>query len=550
MLPHDTDFAHYSARYEYHTALPKPNHRLPFALFFGALFLFFWRYGYGYASGDQDELLPYLWHLLNPDILAQDWFVQTQSGAFGVRTYFVWLLRGLCVVLPPWLAILGLYIGCWIGIAAGVYRLALTLVPDRLAAAGSVIVALAITHKWTLGSNDLVYAMLVPEMISWVLALFAVVWFLETRWMWAGVALGVAAWFQVLVGLHTGGVLGLVMLWMALRQVEGVTWKQVLLFGLIFVGCALPTLIPLGLQQLEATQLVAEPSIFYIVGPFRNPFHYMLSGFSTGTMIRFAVLMLLGTVAFYRLHRSGVVQHAGMLLCLVVVMLLLCLVAAISTDVYPILFLAKFQFFKLTVWLKLLVVICLCAGVVRYGLARWQLWIERGMDHTAFAAVVALAWIGVGVSIFFQIGRPAERVSSFVHAQTDLGRIEQWIRHETSRDAVFAIPPSISSFRTNTHRAIVVNYAAYPYRDHDMQAWYRRLITIAPIEPPPLGLGLKPMLDAAFHMQSAEDWQQVKVLYQITHLLVNERARPEPLPFERLHTQGPWVVYRIPEAEP
>ncbi|MEM6337447.1 MAG: hypothetical protein AAF752_12830, partial [Bacteroidota bacterium] len=136
-----------------------------------------WRFGYGYASGDQDEVLPLLLHTLDPAVLANDWFVGTQTADFSVRTYFVRMLWLLAQVMPVWMVILAVDVLCFGALGHVLYRIGQRMygadARGRLGAALGTFAALALTYKWTLGSNDLVYAMLVPEMAAWPLALYA-----------------------------------------------------------------------------------------------------------------------------------------------------------------------------------------------------------------------------------------------------------------------------------------------------------------------------------------------------------------------------------------
>ncbi len=118
---------------------------------------------------------------------------------------------------------------------------------------------------------------------------------------------------------------------------------------------------------------------------------------------------------------------------------------------------------------------------------------------------------------------------------------------KTPTDALFAIPPSVSTFRTFARRAVVANYAAFVFTDADMQRWFVRLMDVAPIDPPPTGYGVKPVLDAAYHSHSADEWRRLQSGYGIDYALVERGTR---LPFEVAFENAEWTVYRLPEAAP
>ena len=113
--------------------------------------LYLLRFGYNYGTSDQDEFIPFLYSLINPAYFQNDWFVQTQHAAFSVRTYFVYLLYGLSMMMPVWLAVLLVYLGSWASIASAVFTLADRLVNNRLAALLGTVCVCIFTPFWTLG---------------------------------------------------------------------------------------------------------------------------------------------------------------------------------------------------------------------------------------------------------------------------------------------------------------------------------------------------------------------------------------------------------------
>jgi hypothetical protein len=210
-----------------------------------AVLLFASRFGYSFATGDQDEILPFLYSLLDPTLYVNDWFVQSQLASFSVRTYFVWLLAGISSLVPAAWAVWLLFLVLALWIALMVLRLARRLTGSQAAAVVALLVAVVGTHKWTLGGNELLYTMLVPEMAAWALVLPSLLLFLDRRHVLAAVLLGMACWFQLLAGLLTAGVL------VVLRAFDGQeSFKrrmvQVVVFGAAFTAAALPALIPDG----------------------------------------------------------------------------------------------------------------------------------------------------------------------------------------------------------------------------------------------------------------------------------------------------------------
>lgn len=516
-----------------------------YVISFGALFA---RFGYNFAAGDQDELIPLLQSMLDPTLFRMDWFVQMQSAEVGVRTYVVWLLFPFSRILSVPIVVFGMYLVSWILVGSGAYRLALKINGSRAAAAAAVFLGLGVLHKWTLGSNDLTYSMFVGEMLAWGLALHALYYWLDRRDFSAALLLGFAAWFQMLVGLLLAGMLLTERLWdrAATRSFAWHRNHDFMATGLFLIA-AMPAIIPVAIQQLDA--LSVDPDlVFYILAPFRNPFHHMISSFDDKAIIRFLSLLAAATVAALYLGRRGELNEKTRLVRFVVAAIVTCIVTAIFTEVWPVLIIAKFQAYKLTVVLKFLFLVVVAAAVVTLLPDR----LSRGLDGLLKpgAATTIASLVAVIVVVALAAAKPSfleARLLHDLHMRSDLGRMETWIRDNTDKDAVFAIPPDNSTFRSNALRAIVINYPAFPFDDVDMVVWYDRLTDIAPVDPPASGLGIKPVLNEAYHDQPADAWVELADKYDIAFLLVDESRLLNLYPFEAVHREGSWTLYHLSE---
>lgn len=530
----------------------------PVWIYILAFVLFFLRFGYGFGIGDHDEIVPYLLSVLDPTLFEGDWFVQTQAAGISVRSYFVYLLVPFSLVMSVENAVLVVYLALWFAIAAGAYRLVLTFDLPRLAAAGAVVVGLGILHKWTLGSNDLVYSMLVPEMAAWALALPAVRLTVLGRNTIAAILLGISAWFQILVGILVFGILLLEQIWSLAsagnssnssgssagrfsgengRDVKNLL-RDVAVYGLF----ALPVLVPILVQQFQAPRGGTDPSIFYILAPFRNPNHHMFFSFPLKSIIRFIVLAVGAGLSVRWLARRGLVSHSLFLYRLGALVMVGCLVMIVFTEWIPVLFIAKFQVYKLTVLFKLLALALMGAVLV----AVTQPPIVHFLDRLLVRGRMRLA-AGLGIVIVCTVGwivAPSMvdgRLNGRVHLGSDLGRMEQWIAANTDVEDVFAIPPSNSSFRSATRRGIVVSFMAFPYVDSDMIEWYSRIQALAPIGIIKTGLPVRPVLDDAFENLGEDELRSLAGEYDFEYVLRHRDLED----FETVKTIGDWTLYRV-----
>jgi hypothetical protein len=513
------------------------------------------RFGYGYGAGDQDELIPSLLHLLDPALFTQDWLVQTVTSGVNVRTFFLWLVALPSLVLPPWLAVALLWGGVFVALGYGVYGLAYELLRDRAAAALGVLVALVVTVKWTLGANSVAYDALVPEGVAWALAVPAITLFLQRRWLGAGALLGAASWFHLLAGAHAALVLGAAGLVRAglTAEVHGDKLRRdaadLVRFGGAFVLVSLPILVPVVLDQFAApVPMEATPSPFYIHAVFRNPFHHLASTFGAEAHLRFWPVVALGIAAGGWLRRRERLRHGGTLAIGAVCIALLCAVAVVFVEVVPVTLVAKLQFFKLTVLVTLVASILLSGALVAVLPGALRRFGESLLNRHWSGLAVVLVLLGTVLALGVRgEGRFGALLSPVHHTQTPLGEIEAWAQAETDADALWAVPPSVSTFRTYARRAVVANYSGFVFSDRDMRRWFLRLMDVAPIPPPPTGEGIKPALDAAYHAQSAADWQRLRRSYGAAYALVARDAAT--LPFEVAVENERWRVYRLPAPE-
>ena len=518
-----------------------PRSGLPLFVALGTVVLAFIRFGYAYGVGDQDELIPSVLHLLDGNLFRQDWAIQTVTDGVTVRSYFLWLIAAPSALFPVWLATAALWLVTGIAVGYAVYYVAYELLHDRLAAAIAVPLALAVTVRWTIGANALHYPFLAPEGVAWAVSLLGVAAFLRGRLIPAGVLMGIGAWFHLLAGLHPALLLGLWVVVGAAGRERPL--RDVFVFGVAFTVAALPILIPVGIDHLAAaTADPAGPSPLYVHAYFRNPFHHLLSATPAGQLLRFALVAVPGALAGLWLARRGGLQHARLLGVTAGLAILLILAGALLVEVAHSSLAAKLQFQKPTLLLVLGAAICISGAVVRAVPPRWRQWGLRMLEmrRTGLALVVVLM-VAIG-SLSAGGWILGDRMQPLRHQETPLAEAERWAREHTRVDALFAIPPSVSTFRTTARRSVVANFAAFVFTDEAMQAWYNRLLAVAPIDRPPAGFGLPPVLDAAYHAHDADSWEELREQFGIDFALVR---RPLDLPFQIVFENPGWRIYAL-----
>ena len=454
-----------------------------------ALLVFTGKFGYFFGQGDQDEFIPYLLRLIEPGLYSADWFINQQVEYFNVRTYFVWSVYPFASFLGPSLAIKIFYSFSFISISVAIYFLAMEILKNRTLSLLAPIAALSLTHKWTLGSNDLVYSMMVPEMLSWSFAIWAMRQVVRKSTISAGVLLGVASWFQVLVGVQSAFIWALVLVFQFAQKKS--SFQEVVGFVVAVTLFSLPSTGPIVLSLLNES-LVDKDNLFYILAAFRNPFHHLFFSFAWGSVVKFFLLFGCGMLAWLLFLRGRDYEHLQSLLLFVGFTLIVLILNLVLTEVTPILFIAKLQWFKLTVLIKMLMLVFIL-GAIKQLASRYfttpKFWTRESTWHliTAFSVVIVSSILWVGLT------------NKYTERSSALTEVETWVENGTSLGGLFIVPPSISSFRTNAKRSVYINYASFPYRDPDMIVWFERMQEMAPVGRPERGVGIKPNLDSAFY---------------------------------------------------
>jgi hypothetical protein len=518
--------------------------RLVAALAVAALLLYTLRFGYAFGSGDQDELVPTALSLLDGRLFTRDWLVQAVRDGVNVRTYFLWLMAAPGTLVPLAWSTAALHAAVWLATAAGVHALALEISRDRLAAALGTLLATTGTVFFAIGSNAILSNALLPEGVAWALALPGTVLFLRGRWAAAGALLGAAAWFHLLAGGLVALVLGLAGL--TARGADGRRpWSGLLRFGGVCVLVALPILVPVALDQAGAAADPTGPAPLFIHAVYRNPWHHLFFSFAPGLQVRFWTLMAAGVAGLLWLRRRERIAHGALIGRIWAVSAALWLVAVLFVEVWPVETVAKLQLFKTAVLAALLASLVAAAVAARLipEALRSRLAPLAARPGGALVGVAALGLLGLGAGVH-GVGPYAARIEPARHAESDLGAVERWARGATPVDALFAIPPRASTFRSGARRAVVADWNGFVFGDAAMQTWYARLKAVAPAPPVPRGTDPRPALDAAYRANDAAAWRALQREFGVDYVVVERGS----LPFPEAFRAGPWTVYSLPTA--
>lgn len=503
------------------------------------------KHGYAYGVGDHDETIPQLLRMLDPELYPRDWFVVEQGARFTVRTPFLWLLRGLCVVLPPWGAVLAVYVAGLVAVGAGVFTLGRDLGASRGASGLATVAALGVVPTWALSGSGLWFPSLAPEMLGWALALPALRLALARRFVWAGALLGLTAYLHLLVGFLTTAGVGLAVL----LGGTGGTVRQRVAWTVRLGAAALVVALPMGLLILhDRATGPAVPaggySTWFLIVELRLPHHYLPSHYGVGAWARFGLLAALGVAGLGWLRARGrplvfVERYA-------LAVAVACGLAWALVEGAQSLLVAQLQVFKLTVPLVPLFALAAAEALVSAAPTPWARALELPFRRPR------VGWSGaVGAGILGALllaGPMAPRLDAVARRATDAAVIERWARRATPTDALFAVPPSNTSFRTGARRSVVITFKPTSFQEGSTHVWYDRLVAVAPgADPPPvLGLAYASALDNAYAQNGRGDWQGIADTFGAEFALVDRTRTPTPPAGAPLVEQGSWAVYALP----
>ncbi|MEQ9103708.1 MAG: DUF6798 domain-containing protein [Rhodothermales bacterium] len=495
------------------------------------------RFGVDFGVSDQDEFLPYLIHLGNPDWLTSDWFVQSQLASVSVRAAFAWVLHGMTLAgLTTGQAVLALYVLSWLLLGAGIYRLTLAITDDPRAGLLAIPLVLIVTSRWNPGGNDFMYGLLVPESLAWGMVLFGASIWTTARMnrntaVWAsGLLFGLAVWIHPLVGLQSGGVVLVVLLFA--RFTGTLSWKMIGLWSGLWLALAIPVVWMFLPGSSPADDRASE-----ILVHLRSPHHYLPHAFDPASLM--LLLVLVGAAAWVlwskpAVFRSAFSRQTAALVCWVLTGGLAA--SAVVVHLWPDGPLTVVQPFKLAVLLRGACVVLVSTGLVAM--------LSHRLPTIRQCAVVALLLTMLGVALVVSLTPVQQRALPFMRPdRVEFRRLAQVVETHTPANAVVVIPPGWTGFQFASHRAQYVNFKAFPFQSDAVLEWYDRLVAIgAAPEPGQAGTDWLQALSRAYVQRTAGEWQTLLARINATHAIVPESIAP-PAP---LVCQSGWCLLRAP----
>lgn len=105
----------------------------------------------------------------------------------------------------------------------------------------------------------------------------------------------------------------------------------------------------------------------------------------------------------------------------------------------------------------------------------------------------------------------------------EVAEIAAFAKNNTPANAVFYTPPRMGEFRYLADRAIVVDFAAYPFQDLSMRAWYQRIADCYGVSPL-LGFNSLPQLNETVYHITDEELKALSEKYGFDYAVVYDSS--------------------------
>jgi len=433
-----------------------------YALALACVFLFV--KGYAFNTADQAEHLPQVYQTLDPELYAGDYFVPHAKAEFTVRHYYEQLALALARTIGlEWGAFL-LTLLCITVMAWAFHQMAWEMFRNRWAAWAAPVLVLLVFYNFTVSGNHIIYGMLISSTLAKSLASVALLQSVRRKWAAAGLLLGIASLFQVLVGLQLMLILS-VLLPFVLRDQRV---KSMAALWVVYLICALFILVPTFQQQFAAHGDFDEQLYYEVLYRFRNYHHYLPSLFPITHYIKFFGLLGLGWLS-YRFARP---DDRGMYPALVAAVLFGMVVYTVGLEIFDLHFLGKLQWFKTSIWAAAFSAM-MVAGVVGmilqsiFPVERISLTMSSIMSGAVALVLLVMMtnsiWLPESIAHRYMVGnRPI----------SDLEKMHLWIAENTPKDAMILVSPDNTSFACQAKRPMPVHFHAIIHTPQFMLPWY------------------------------------------------------------------------------
>lgn len=460
-------------------------------------------YKYSFIITNQYSQIPIILSFIDPNYLTGDWYVSINKQ-FGPRTIFAFYMAQIAKIIGLPAAFLLNYLFYIFAISLSCYKLTYLLFKNKFIALLTTISILFGT-SFTLGGNIFITADFTAPQLPLSLTLLATTFLLEKKYLYSACLFSLSGILHPLLGFEPAIVLFFavsVSLVSLGKSIKKLFTYGILPFFLFFLPVFYLYLTEGIKDQVEATDKIE------ILAFMRNAHHYVSSLFPWWHYISFILLLIIFFLIIHIIKKKIDAYIERSVLLAVFSILLLCLVGAIGTEIFPFYPIVLLQTFRLTLFVYFFAAVAIFGGIYylvdQKKLAPMLIFIPIFLTNPSFflsvskiniiAAIVGFLLIAFYKSTpryifallligFFSLSRFHQKAnfSSYIASPSDESKVTQWAKKNTPQEAIFLVPPEFESFRLLSNRAIVADWKAFPFQQKAMVDWAKRMCDIGNI---------------------------------------------------------------------
>lgn len=426
---------------------------------------FFMRNGYDFGGGDQAEHLPAVLKRWYPDLFAGDYYLQhlKDNASFDIRSHYVSFLAFIARdhSLAWWC--FGLTVIClWLGVWA-VMEWSSRLMPDSLLTpfVAPLFTHFVFFHYWSLGDNLIAENSFVSGTPALAAGLWSLAWLSGSKALRAGIALAVAGWFHLLVGLHLL-LLGLLYLFIA----RPLFWKRKSFPWMIpFLLLNGPDLWTLFLDRGFSINTCEGLSYGDYFIRYRLAHHFVISSFPAHHFFKYGFLVAAALVlSFVSGAPRGFRNWSGVIGAVTAG----CVAYYGLTEVAGVEAIYRTQWPKITIWASVM------AGLMMAGVSA-----RVCEGFLSPRGLVLVRWVASCLALgatFFK--EPVETRWPWHRLLDPLAEMHHFIRHHTAQEALFLVDPTNDRFSYEARRPLLIGYRAVWPQPTRACSWFMDFSTV------------------------------------------------------------------------
>ncbi len=416
-------------------------------------------HGYIYGHRDMIEITPYVKYLLNPELFPNDFFIQNLVERFPNERYaFVHFLK-IFGAPNPWIY-WGLHLSFSFLMISGFLNMAELFIKEKKLVYFAAFLAFIVLYPYNLGGNNLYNNMLTPGFVASSIGIWSLYYLVRAYDHRSILLLIPATFIHPLVGLQ------LFIIYTGVFAVRLIT-KQFFRKSKSLILSMLAYILTAGvwmywLFQTFSKGQIADETFFEII-QFRLAHHFIPSAFGGGNYALLIPMFLIGW------HLN--LKRNARLFWVFNIVLLGLIVYSIAVEGFHASFFISTQWFKTTMWLKILASI----AIVFVGNQAVMLWASKWKSKLVTLGMVLLGVAGIFLGLKFNQRHADTRDFPWTGIYTDAQKIAIKAKESTPADALFLTPPNFTYLKHYGERSTYVDYKAIVHHKTAMQEWYRRV---------------------------------------------------------------------------